>query len=144
MSNRRWNPIRFPLSQLPPGRLDEQIERAFDELLTMPWLAEPRGWMPQLDVFESADDFIIEADLPGVTFDELNVEVDGTSVTICGSRSERRTETTQGVIRVERRHGSFCRIVTLGQPVNGDGIQISQEHGVFRIRIPKQHGQERT
>lgn len=144
MTNRRWNPITIPLSHLPLRRLDEQIERAFEELLTTPWLAEPRGWMPQLDVFETPDDFLIEADLPGVALGELQVEVDGCSVTICGSRSDGRTETAQGIIRVERRHGSFCRRVILGQPVSGEGIQITQEHGVFRIRVPKQRDQEHT
>lgn len=137
MSERRWDPI-----QLPPNQLDEQIERAFDELLTAPWLPEPRDWLPQLDVTETPHEFIIDADLPGVGLDELHIKAVDRNVTIGGSRSDRRTESKEGVILVERRHGAFCRRVTLREPVNGEGIKVTQEHGVIRIRVPKLASQE--
>lgn len=137
MSERRWDPI-----QLPPSQLDEQIERAFEELLTAPWLSESRDWLPQLDVTETPREFIMDADLPGVGLDELRIRTEGRSVTICGSRSDRRAESKEGVILVERRHGAFCRRVTLREPVSGEGIKVTQEHGVFRIRLPKLASQE--
>ena len=76
MSQPRWNPIRLPITPFPPSQLDQQIERAFDELLTTPWLSEAASWMPQLDVFETDNEFVVEADLPGVPVDKLQVRVD--------------------------------------------------------------------
>lgn len=144
MTEQRWDPIRLPFSQWPLSQLDEQIERAFDELLTAPWLSDPRGWLPQLDITETKDAFVIDADVPGVGLDELRVQVDGRAVTISGSRRDRRAETRQGVIHVERRHGSFCRRVTLRDPVNYEDIQVTQEHGIIRIRLPKQSSKKQT
>lgn len=144
MTERRWDPIRLPFSHWPLSQLDEQIERAFDELLTAPWLSGPRGWQPQLDITETEDAFVIDADLPGVGLNELRVEVDGRAVTISGSRSDRRAEARQGVIHVERRHGSFIRRLILHESVDGDGVKVTQEHGVIRIRLPKQSSQEQT
>ncbi len=138
MTSSRWNPIRLRSDQLPLLRLDEQIDKAFDVLLSAPWLSEPAGWMPQVDVFETTDAFLIEADLPGVSPDNLQVQIDGDRVTICGTRSEaRRDESSKGVVRIERRHGSFCRTLSLGQAIAADDIQMSHEQGVFRIRLPK-------
>ncbi|MHC4877943.1 MAG: Hsp20/alpha crystallin family protein [Planctomycetota bacterium] len=138
MSQPRWNPIRLPISPFPSGQLDQQIERAFDELLTVPWLSEAASWMPQLDVFETPDEFVVEADLPGVPVDKLQIRVEDDTVTICGSRSDSHTETTpRGVVRIERRQGAFCRQLTLAQRVDAKAVQVSQDHGVFRIRLPK-------
>ena len=138
MTSSRWNPIRLRPDQLPLLRLDEQIDKAFDALLSAPWLSESAAWMPQVDVFETTDAFLIEADLPGVSPENLQVRINGNEVTICGTRSEaRRDESSQGVVRIERRRGSFCRTLSLGQSVATDGIEISHEEGVFRIRLPK-------
>jgi HSP20 family protein len=105
MTAPRWNPIRLRPDQLPLLRLDEQIDKAFDALLSAPWLGVSAGWTPQIDVFETTDAFLVEADLPGVTLENLQVRVDGDEVTICGTRSEtRREESSQGVVRIERRH----------------------------------------
>lgn len=139
MTERSWNPIELPLSQL-----DEQIERAFDELLTAPWLSRSRDWLPQLDVTETPHEFIIDADLPGVGLDELQIKAAGRNVTIGGSRSDRRSESKLGVIQVERRHGAFCRRLTLREPVNGEGIKVTHENGVIRIRLPKLTSQEQS
>jgi HSP20 family protein len=139
MTSSRWNPIRLRPDQLPLLRLDEQIDKAFDALLSTPWLSESSGWTPQVDVYETADAFLIEADLPGVSPDNLQVRIDGDEVTICGTRSEsRRDELSHGVVRIERRRGSFCRTLSLGQSVATDGVEVSHEQGVFRIRLPKQ------
>lgn len=144
MTERSWAPIRLPFSRWPLSQLDEQIERAFDEFLTAPWMSEPRDWQPQLDITETEDAFVIDADLPGVGLDELRVHIDDRTVTISGSRSNQRAEARQGVIHVERRHGSFIRRLILRESVNGDGVKVTQEHGVIRIRLPKQSSQEQT
>lgn len=142
MTKRSWDPIRLPFSQWPLSHVDEQIERAFDELLTTPRLSEPDGWLPQFDITKTEDSFVIEADLPGVGLNEMRVDVNGRCVAISGSRSDRRAETREGVIHAERRHSSFSRRLTLRASVNHEDIQVSQEHGVIHIRLPKQSSQE--
>ncbi len=142
MTTPRWSPIRLTSGLHPLGRLDEQIDQAFDALLTSPWLSEAAGWTPQVDVYETADAYLIEADLPGVPPENLRVQVDGDTVTIRGSRSEtRRDESSHGVVRIERSRGSFCQTLTVNQPIDDQAIQVSHDQGVFLIRLPRQKGQ---
>lgn len=70
MTERRWNPIRLPVIHWPMNHRGQQIEQAFDEFLTSPWLSRSRDWQPKLDVTETDDAFETDADLPGVEVNE--------------------------------------------------------------------------
>jgi HSP20 family protein len=88
-----------------------------------------------LDVYEEGDDYVIEAALPGVNPDAVNVSVLGNRVQIsgeCGTPPEGRQHLVQ-----ERHYGRFERTVTLPMEVDADKATANFEHGVLRLTVPK-------
>ena len=133
MSELPWKLIRL-------RNLEQQIDQAFDELIHRPWglgsSASP--WQPEIDIFETPDAYLVEADVPGVPPDEIRVEVDRHSLTISGCRRSARVEQSAQGICLERRKGSFSRRFALEQAVEPDQVEKSIHEGILTIRIPKQ------
>ena len=72
MANKQNDLISFPM------HLPREVERMFDEMIHRPWgsCREMRGWNPSVDLYETADAYILEADLPGVSSDDFRVEIE--------------------------------------------------------------------
>ncbi len=132
MSGLPWKPIKLPF-----GALDKHLDEQFERCLLGAFPSGLVEWQPQIDVRETATEYLIEADLPGVDPEHVSVESDGTQVTICGHRSESSFAATHRGVWTERRQGQFCRRLPLDSAVDVDGIEIEHVHGVYRIRIPK-------
>ena len=92
---------------------------------------------PRVNVFESDADFVIEAELPGVTKDELKVEAENGTLTISATRKSETKEEHQA-LRVERYESSrFVRSFSLGDNVDADNIRGSLKDGVLTLTVPK-------
>ena len=92
---------------------------------------------PPVDVEETAEGYLIRADLPGMTEKDVKVSLVGDTLTLRGER-KRESETTSGnVHRTERLFGSFERTFTLPAPVRGDKVKASYRNGVLEILVPK-------
>ena len=96
-----------------------------------------RRWMPAMDLVESGDHYVLTADLPGLTSDDVNIEVTDRVLTISGERKSQTDTTQDGYRRVERAFGSFTRRLTLPDGVDGDAIVANFDKGVLEISIPK-------
>ena len=96
-----------------------------------------RRWIPAMDLVESKDDFVLRADLPGLTESEVNIELEDNVLTISGERKSEHEERNEGYYRVERASGAFSRSLTLPEGVDPERVQASFEHGVLEIRVPK-------
>ncbi len=94
-------------------------------------------WVPQIDIKEEADKFIVTADLPGVERKDIEVSMENNVLTIKGERHLERQEKEQGYSRLERFSGSFYRQFTLPDSVEGEQIQARNKNGVLAILIPK-------
>lgn len=126
-----WQPIGVPT------RFQRKLDRLFREVIKQSWDVEG-AWQPAVDVFETEDAYLIEADLPGVKPEDLQVILDGPLLTICGTRqSNRETQYAYGVY-CERASGRFCRSVLLQQPVDRSRMTVEHDNGIFHIRLPKQ------
>ncbi len=99
--------------------------------------ATQRRWLPAMDLVETADQFVLTADLPGLAEDDVTIEVEDRVLSISGERRTVTEETKAGYRRVERASGSFRRTLTLPEGVDGDAIVASFEKGVLEISIPK-------
>jgi HSP20 family protein len=89
------------------------------------------AWSPPVDVEETDDAYLIEADTPGVRPEDLNVEVQGNELRIIGRIEE-------GTLRHRtRRAGQFDYRLTLPSDVNPEGAEAELEHGVVKLRLPK-------
>jgi HSP20 family protein len=93
------------------------------------------GWSPLVDIEETEDAWVLEAELPGVRREDVNVEVRDGELAITGELKERERK---GVLRRQtRRTGRFDYRVTLPGDVEADKIEASLEHGVLTLRVPK-------
>jgi HSP20 family protein len=96
-----------------------------------------RRWIPAMDLVEEDDHFVLRADLPGVSADEVKVELEDNVLTISGQRRSEHEDRKEGYHRIERMSGSFSRSLTLPDGVDPDSIQASFEKGVLEVRVPK-------
>ncbi len=132
MALARWDPFREMIS------LREAMDRLFEESFVRPPLAPLRtGGTLAVDVRETDDAFIINASVPGLKPEDLNINVVGDTVTISGEIKEETKEEEANYIYRERRFGSFTRTVTLPTSLNPDKAEAVIENGVLTLTIPK-------
>jgi len=115
--------------------------RLFSTLFDSPTgLARPtvaRRWIPAMDLTETADDFVLQADLPGLTPQDVTIDVEDRVLTVSGERKAQEVTEDESFIRVERASGAFRRTLTLPEGVDADAVAASFENGVLEVRIPK-------
>jgi HSP20 family protein len=130
----RWEPFREMMS------LREAMDRLFEESFLRPgWFG---GWesgagvMP-VDVYETDDQVIVKATVPGVKPEDIDVTITGDVVTIKGEfKSEEKAE-KRNYLRQERRYGSFCRQLSVPAGINADKVKATFEHGILTLELPK-------
>lgn len=99
--------------------------------------ADRYNWTPSVDVSETADNFEIRAELPGVAKDDLHVSVKDNLLTLTGEKRQEKVDDTQNYRRVERRYGNFQRKFALPPEVEKDDIKAEFSAGVLTLSIPK-------
>lgn len=132
------------LGTLAPTRLswlEDEMDRLFrDTFETFPrlgaWFWEDRAGSPALNLWEDADNVYVEAELPGLKPEDLELTVQGDELCL---RGERRWEEKEGVTwhRREREFGKFVRTIRLPSPIVADRVQASFHNGVLTITLPK-------
>ena len=96
----------------------------------------PSEWQPSIDVFQRGNELVVRADLPGMTADDVTVEISDEALTISGERREEREEDRGGVYQVERTYGSFFRVVPLPEGAITDQVKANFRDGVLEITVP--------
>jgi HSP20 family protein len=129
----RWEPARELQT------VQSEMNRLFNTFFDGPVTGNggQKRWIPAMDLVEIDNDFVLRADLPGLSEDDVNIEVEDNVLTISGERKSEHTERKNGYYRVERASGSFSRHLTLPEGVDADKIQANFEQGVLEVRIPK-------
>lgn len=94
-------------------------------------------WVPQVDIGEEDDRFVIFADVPGVDPKEIEITMENGVLTLKGQRTEQSIQKKGKLTRVERVHGIFYRRFALPDSANPNGIKATGRHGVLEISIPK-------
>ena len=125
--------VTFPLE------VSQEMERLFEDIIDRPWriCREIRGWQPSLDLYETEDAFILEADLPGVKQDDVTIEIENNHLVLRGSRHVESGLLTGSFHIMERSSGYFVRRIKLPQPVDNDTVIGEYHDGVLRARLPK-------
>jgi HSP20 family protein len=95
------------------------------------------GWMPVVTVYEGRDNLVIEAELPGMKKDEIQIYVSGDNLNITGQRAEEREEKGGDTCRAERSFGHFHRTIPLPGPVKADAIEARYRDGILTVTCPK-------
>jgi len=94
-------------------------------------------WSPRTDLSETDDTLRIRLDLPGMTKDDISINLQNNTLTVRGERESERTADDEDYVRVERAFGTFHRTFTLPDATDAENIEATYEDGVLKIRIPK-------
>ena len=136
MSLVRYNPLRD--IERVPKTLTNFLSEFFPETpLFSGWETLKRGLDPVVDIYESKDAIIVEADLPGIDKEDLIVNVEGHILTLKGERKSETMDEGENYYRKEREYGSFSRAFTLPDIADTEHIQADFKNGVLHIKIPK-------
>jgi HSP20 family protein len=131
----RWEPVRELSS------LQNDMNRLFNTFFDTPTGGNggsaPRRWMPAMDLVETDDHFVLKADLPGLSEDDVHIDVEDNILTVSGERKAEHEDKREGYVRVERSYGSFRRSLTLPEGVEPEAVSASFDRGVLEVRIPK-------
>ncbi|MEQ9406983.1 MAG: Hsp20/alpha crystallin family protein [Fuerstiella sp.] len=133
MSEFRFRPLRLTLD------IDRQIDRAFNEFINRPWglVAPSDMWQPEIDIYETEDAYLIEADLPGVAPQNLKITVEEHAVILSGSRESTDIGHTAQGLSIERRQGVFSRRFSLDKAIDTETTEHECVEGLHRIRLGK-------
>jgi HSP20 family protein len=93
-------------------------------------------WSPAIETFQRGNDIVIRADVPGMTRQDLQVEVGDDAVTIRGERKQDRTDERDGMFWTERSYGSFTRVIPLPAGAMTDSAKATFTNGVLEIVMP--------
>ncbi|MGZ6124796.1 MAG: Hsp20/alpha crystallin family protein [Myxococcales bacterium] len=132
---RRNDPVRDLLS------LQDQLFRTFDAAYRGAPREEEQSmvatWSPLVDVFEDADGITLKAELPEVDAKDVEIQVEGNTLTLKGERKLEHEEKRDGYHRIERTYGAFARTFTLPNTVDAEHITAESKDGVLRLFLPK-------
>lgn len=118
----RWDPLHDLLA------LQERMNRLGAD--------DQPGWAPAVDLYETADRFVLSIELPGLKREQIKIELQHEILTVRGERAVQHEDGAQ-FHRVERGHGPFARSFSLPHPVSAEQVQADFRDGVLTVVIPK-------
>jgi len=130
-------------------RFSKDMERLFEDFQgyrfpsffnseTWPFRTElgEKEWMPRVEVLQNNGQFTVRADLPGMTKEDIKVELTGDMLTISGERKEEKEEKGEGFYRSERRYGNFYRQLPLPEGAQTEKAEATFTNGVLEVTMP--------
>ncbi len=130
MSISRWEPFKEMMT------LRQAMDRLFEESFVRPMRGfEGTGVYLPLDIYTTKEAVIIRASVPGVNPEDVEVTIEGSTVTIRGETKAPQEEGT--FLLQERRYGPFSRVIDVAMPIQADKAEASFENGVLTLTIPK-------
>jgi len=130
-----------------------EMERWFDRMVEEFWrrpfptLLRPERWwpaetgtmmrLPAVDVYENKDDVVIKAEIPGLSKEDISVQVTDSTLMIKGEKKREEEVKEDDYYRCERSFGSFTRAVALPCEVKADQVKATFKNGVLEVRMPK-------
>lgn len=119
----RWDPF-------------EEMNRLHDHFFSGRGLAK-QAFQVAVDIREEDDAFFVDVDVPGLSAEDVDVDVEKNVLTIRGERKVEKEESEGSYRRLERQYGGFSRSFTLPETVDADSISAGMKDGVLALRLPK-------
>ena len=116
------------------ARMNRDIDQFFGQFRNMP---KQYVYRPVVDIKETEDGFVLQADLPGLKKEDISIEVDGQELVISGKREAPKELEQGGSYRRERHFGSFARRFKMGPTIKSENIGAAYKDGVLTVTLPK-------
>ena len=126
----RWEPFREIAS------FQNEMSRFMNGLLEGNGRAN-QSWVPALDAWETEDEIVYAVDLPGISEEEISIELADGALTITAQRERAREESDERFYRYERRYGTFSRTVGVPQGVTESDISADYKSGVLEVHVKR-------
>lgn len=142
MALERWRPRFGALTRWDPFAELRDLQREMDRLFesffgrTRAEVAEA-GWSPLVDIYETKDNLVVKAELPGVKPEEVEVNIVGDTLTLKGERKQEKEVSEEGYYHRELAYGAFQRSLALPQMVDPGKVKATFKNGVLEIILPK-------
>jgi HSP20 family protein len=123
-------------------RFSEEMNHAIGHMVGELGLSQGRGlgemmaWSPAVEVFERDNNLVVRAELPGMSKDDIHVEMTDDGLLIHGERKKEKEEEHEGWYRSERSYGEFRRLIPIPEGVNTEEAKARFENGVLEITTP--------
>ncbi len=130
----RWDPFRDLIS------IQERMNKLFDETLSRTRGEESAvasTWAPAVDIYETGENIVMKAELPGLTREDIDIHLQNNLLTLRGERKFERDVKQESYLRVERAYGAFQRTFTLPVEIQQDEIRAAFKDGVLELILPK-------
>ncbi|GAB4547374.1 MAG: Hsp20/alpha crystallin family protein [Thermodesulfovibrionia bacterium] len=127
----------------PFERMEELFEDFFRRPFGRPWfptiprLFEEMKPSPSVDIYEEGDDIVVKSELPGMTKDDIEVNITENTITISGEKKSEEKVEKKNYYRLERSYGSFSRSFELPAEIKPDKAKATFKDGVLEVRLPK-------
>ncbi|GAA1761638.1 Hsp20/alpha crystallin family protein [Luedemannella helvata] len=121
----RWDPFTAL------ARVDDE----FDNLVRRSFGAPREQFVPAVELATEGRDVLITLEVPGVDVENIDVEINGRTLTVSGERRERTDETQGKVLVRELRYGSFRRTFQLPRAVEAEQVEAEADNGLLRLRV---------
>ena len=127
----RWEPAREMMT------LREAMDHLFDDAFTRP-LTLRDGWSaPAIDMYQTDDEIVVKASLPGVKADEVQINITGEILTLKGETKQVEEKKDKAWHMREQRWGTFERAIALPTEVTANKAKAEFENGILTITLPK-------
>lgn len=132
MSNiQRWEPFRDFIS------VRKDMDRLMDEFFTMPTTARSGWGLPMIDLYQTDDDVVVKATMPGVNPEDLDIQVVGDTLTIRGEIKKEEDQKEKTYHIREHQYQSFSRSISLPVMVQADKANAEMKNGLLTLTLPK-------
>jgi HSP20 family protein len=125
VSYTRWDPFRDLIA------LHDQLGQIVG--------SDAPGWTPPVDLYENAGSFVLTAEVPGLTRQEIDIHAEESRIAIRGERASNQVPCEQ-FHRIERGHGRFSRTFSLPEPINVAQVTAELKDGLLVVMLPKAEG----
>jgi HSP20 family protein len=130
----RWDPLRDFVT------LRDRMNRLFDEAATQRGEDKDMismAWSPSVDIFETENELVMNAEVPGIDEDDIEIKIEDNTLTIQGERKLEKETKEENYHRVERSYGSFYRSFSLPHYIDQENIKAAHDNGVLKVHMPK-------
>jgi HSP20 family protein len=111
--------------------------RAWQERLERLALRHGDSWAPPIDVYETPDAYVVTAEVPGLSREDVELAIEDSRLTIRGHRPPGVSAGAMHFHQIERGHGSFSRTFAFADKINAEAVKAELADGVLRVSLPK-------